>query len=154
MAQRSMRLSHWAYVLGFGCMAFLVEPILRQIGSNASFPSPLLWTLLGLAFFAERFGAMHIQLYSTTNHIVWHVANGVCGVIYLAVSFGLLNVIGVYAFPVGIIAGYYGFYSWYAAKHSYREFGLNPMTYEKSCSVAPGVVLVALVISNLIASGF
>ncbi len=153
LAQRGMRLAHWAYVLGFGCMAFLMEPILRQIGSNASFPSQLLWTLMGLAFFAERFGAMHIQLYSTTNHIIWHVANGVCGVIYLAVSFGLLKVIGVYAFPVGIIAGYYGFYSWYAARYSYREFRLNPVAYEKSCSVAPGVVLIALSIVNMFASG-
>lgn len=142
-AQRGMRLSHWAFVVGFVGTAILVRPLLEQIGSNASFPSSLLWVIMGLAFFAERFGAMHIQLYSTTNHIVWHIANGVSGIIYLGVSFGLVRTIGAYAFPVGIIAGYYGFYSWYAARCSYREFDLKAMAYEKACSFAPGIALLA-----------
>ncbi|WP_319435001.1 hypothetical protein [Mycobacterium sp. RTGN5] len=154
IAQRGMRLSHWAFVVGFLGIEFVVQPLLKFIGSNAAFPSPLLWTLMGLAFFAERFGAMHIQLYSTTNKIIWHIANGVSGTIYLIVSLGLLKVIGVYAFPVGIIVGYYGFYSWYSAKHSYQEFGVRPVAYEKSCSMIPGAVLLASFVVILVQSGF
>lgn len=154
IAQRGMRLSHWAFVIGFVGIEFVVQPFLTYIGSNAAFPSPLLWALMGLAFFAERFGAMHIQLYSTTNHIVWHIANGVSGTIYLAVSLGLLKVLGAYAFPVGIIVGYYGFYSWYAARFSYREFGLRPIAYEKSSSVVPGAALLASIAVILVQSGF
>jgi O-antigen/teichoic acid export membrane protein len=150
IAERGMRLSHWVYVLGFGGLAFLIEPILRYIGSHVAFPNPILWTLMGLAFFAERFGAMHIQLYSTTNHITWHVANGVSGVIYLAVSLGLFGLIGAYAFPVGIIAGYYGFYSWYAARQSYKAFGLTPLTFERSSSIAPATVLIVLLVGVLL----
>ncbi|MEZ0359013.1 hypothetical protein [Mycobacterium sp. SA01] len=153
IAQRGMRLSHWAFVVGFLGIEFVVQPLLRLIGSNAAFPTSLLWTLMGLGFFAERFGAMHIQLYSTTNHIVWHIANGVSGTIYLAVSFGLLKVLGAYAFPVGIIAGYYGFYSWYAARFSYREFNLRPVAYEKSCSVIPAAVLLASFVVTILQSG-
>jgi hypothetical protein len=154
IAQRAMRLSHWAFVIGFIGIEFAVQPLLRHIGSNVPFPGPLLWALMGLAFFAERFGAMHIQLYSTTNHIVWHIANGVSGTIYMAVSLGLLKVLGAYAFPIGIIAGYYGFYSWYTARCSYREFGLRPITYEKSSSLLPFGVLLVTLAAILIKSGF
>jgi hypothetical protein len=142
-AQRGMRLSHWTFVIGFVSVALLAPPLLDYIGSNAAFPGPLLWALMGLAYFAERFGAMHIQLYSTTNHIIWHIANSVSGVIYLTVSFALLKPLGAYAFPLGIIAGYYGYYSWYAARYSYREFGLRPMKFEKSSSFIPFAVLIA-----------
>ena len=142
-AQRGMRLSHWAFVLGFGGTGLLVGPLLKYIGSNASFPGPLLWILMGLAFFADRFGAMHIQLYSVTNHIIWHIANGVCGTVYLAVSLGLLHLIGAYAFPVGMIAGYYGFYSWYSARYSYAKFGLKPIAFEKTTSLRPALALLA-----------
>ena len=146
IAQRGMRLSHWSFVLGFAGTALLAEPLLRYIGSNVAFPSPLLWALMGLAYFVERFGAMHIQLYSTTNHITWHIANGVSGAIYLAVSFGLLKIIGAYAFPIGILAGYCGFYSWYAARQSYKAFGLKPLTFEKWCSITPGIGLLTIVL--------
>jgi hypothetical protein len=141
VAQRSMRLSHWTFVVAFAAAAFIAPPFLSHIGSNVAFPNPLLWTLMGLGFFAERFGAMHIQLYSTTNHIVWHIANGIGGFIYLVVSLALLKAIGVYAFPVGIIAGYYGFYSWYSAGHSFREFGIKAIAFEKSNSLVPYAVL-------------
>ena len=154
MAQRGMRLTYWAFVGGFAGIAFLAEPALRFIGSNVSFPSPLLWTLMGIAFFIERFGAMHLQLYSTTNHITWHVANGVTGLIYLTATLLLLRAIGVYAFPVGMIVGYAGFYSWYSARQSYNEFGLKPFAFEKSCSLAPGFAFVMSFTVNLFVSGF
>lgn len=149
VAQRGMRLSHWSFVVGFAGMAFLAEPLLRYIGSNVVFPSPTLWALMGLAFFVERFGAMHIQLYSTTNHITWHIANGVSGAIYLAVSLGLLKTIGANAFPVGILAGYCGFYAWYAARLSYNAFGLKPLVFEKWCSIPAGVTLLMTVAVTL-----
>lgn len=141
-AQRGMRLSYWTYVLCFASLGFIVDPFFRFIGSNAAFPNPLLWSLLGIGFFIERFGAMHIQLYSTTNQIIWHIANGMTGVIYLIVSFGLLHYIGVYAFPAGIIMGYAGFYSWFSAKHSYKAFNIRMFSFERSCIFAPGAVLI------------
>lgn len=150
VAQRGMRLSHWSFVLGFAGTALLAEPLLQCIGSNVAFPSPLLWTMMGLAYFVERFGAMHIQLYSTTNHITWHIANGVSGAIYLGVSFGLLKIIGAYAFPVGILAGYCGFYSWYAARQSYNAFGIKPVAFEKWCSIAPGAGLLMAILIILL----
>ncbi len=142
LAKRGMRWAHWSYVAGFLGLGLLGTPLLHLIGSNADFPSRPLWALLGLAFFIERYGAMHIQLYSTTNHIIWHIANGVTGVIYVVTSLLLFQHIGVYAFPVGILCGYLGFYSWYAALHSYQAFDLSFFRFEKSTVLLPlGMVL-------------
>lgn len=139
-AKRGMTFAHWTYVTGFVGLGLAGAPILRHIGSHAPFPGGLLWSLMGLAFFLERYGAMHIQLYSTTNHIIWHVANGGMGVIYLLTSCLLLKFIGVYAFAVGMIAGYLGFYCWFAAYHSYRAFSLKFMTFELRTSFAPSLL--------------
>ncbi len=142
LSKKGMSFSHWSYVAGFLILAIIGEPILQLIGSNADFPDSLLWTLLGFGFFVERYGAMHIQLYSTTNHIIWHIANGVTGLIYLVLSLILFHFIGVYAFPIAILAGYLGFYMWYAALHSYKAFGLTFVSYEKGTSFLPLVLMV------------
>jgi O-antigen/teichoic acid export membrane protein len=141
VAKRGMLLAYWTYVAGFIGLGILATPLLKLIGSNAEFVSPLLWGLMGLSIFAERYGAMHIQLYSTTNHIIWHIANGVSGVIYLVVSLALFKQIGVYAFPVGTLAGYLGFYCWYSAMHSYRAFGLKFWKFERLVMLKPLAVM-------------
>ena len=139
VARRGMRLAYWTYVTGFVGVAVLASPLLQAVGSNVPFADPRLWALLGLGFFVERYGAMHIQLYSTTNHIIWHVANGVTGIIYLTVSLSLLRSLGVYAFPVGVLAGYLGFYSWYAARHVYKAFDTTFLSFERSVAVPAAV---------------
>jgi uncharacterized membrane protein YdcZ (DUF606 family) len=98
---------------------------------------------LGLAFFTERFGAMHIQLYSTTNHIIWHVGNGVSGTIYLVVSLVTLPRLGVFAFPLGMLVGYLCFYSWYAAWHVFRTFEMDFFRFQRGTVLAPGLVVLA-----------
>jgi hypothetical protein len=137
VAKRGMLLAYWTYVAGFIGLGVLATPLLRLIGSNAEFVNPLLWGLMGLSMFAERYGAMHIQLYSTTNHIIWHIANGVSGVIYLVAALVLFKQIGVYAFPVGTLAGYLGFYCWYSAMHSYKAFGLKFWEFEMFTTIPP-----------------
>jgi len=153
-AKRGMSLSYWCYVAGFISLGLVGEPLLKLIGSNADFPTHLLWSLLGLAFFVERYGAMHLHLYSTTNHIIWHIANGITGVIYIVVSFMLFRLVDVYAFPLGLIAGYLGFYSWYSAIHSYRTFKLNFITFEKSTIFAPLCVIIIYIIIEMSTDGY
>jgi len=150
VAHRGMQYAYWTFVLGFITLGILAEPLLRLIGSNADFASPLLWSLMGLAFIVERYGAMHLQLYSTTNHIIWHIANGVSGFIYLLVSLLLFRIVGVYAFPIGILIGYLGFYAWYVAMHSYRAFNLNFWGFERSTSLVPTAALVAYILGVLL----
>jgi hypothetical protein len=137
VAKRGMTLAYWVYVVGFITLGLFATPLLKLIGSNAEFVSPLLWGIMGLSMIAERYGAMHIHLYSTTNHIIWHIAHGVSGVIYLIVSLSLFKQIGVYAFPLASLTGYLGFYSWYSAIHSYKSLGLKFWNFEKFIMIPP-----------------
>ena len=137
IAQRGMRISYLVYASGFLILGIFATPILNAINSNAEFPNSLLWFLLGIAIFIERYGAMHIQLYSITNHIIWHIANSVAGILYLVTSLYLFRLIGVYAFPLGLLVGYLCFYSWFSAKHSYSTFGINFFKLESKTSLLP-----------------
>lgn len=141
VAERGMRISYWAFVLGFICAGLLANPLMKAIGSKASFVDPALWCLMGGALFAERFGAMHIQLYSITNRIIWHIANGISGVITLFVVLLAIDQFGVYSFPLGLLAGYLGFYCWYSAAHSYKEYRLKLVVFESKTSLVPLLVL-------------
>jgi hypothetical protein len=140
-AKKGMRLSHWCYVIGFIAMGVVGKPLLKIIGSNADFPDNLLWPLMGLAFFTQRYGALHIQLYSLTNNIIWHISNGISGAIYLIVSLALIQSIGVYAFPIGLLVGYLCFHTWFPAIHSYKTFGLKFISFEKSVMLLPLAVM-------------
>jgi hypothetical protein len=150
VAKRGMILAYWTYVMGFIMLGLLATPLLKLIGSNAEFVTPLLWGIMGLSMFAERYGAMHIQLYSTTNHIIWHIANGVSGVIYLIVSLSLFKQIGVYALPLATLTGYLGFYSWYSAMHSYKSFGLNFWKFDAPAVLTPLLIIFVYVVYAII----
>jgi hypothetical protein len=150
LAEGGMRWAYWTYAAAFIVGGATGAPALRTIGSHVDFVDPHLWALLGLGLFVERYGAMHLQLYTTANHIIWHVANGASGAVYLGVSLALLPLCGVYAFPLGVLAGYAGFYAWYSAIHSYRQFGLRFWAFEKRTSLLPFTVVVVYVVRSML----
>ncbi len=135
LASKGMKFSYWVFVAGFIIVGALLPPFLMFIGSNAEFVSPSLWAILGFGFLFERFGSMHLQFYSLTNHIIWHIANGISGIITIISIIALYGLIGIYAFPVGFLMGYLGFYAWYSAKHSYKAFGIKFINFEKKTSL-------------------
>jgi len=138
--QRAMARAHWVYVAGILGVALLATPLLHLIGSKVNFVSIDLWLLMGLAFFLERMGAMHMQFYSLSNHILWHIANAVAGSIYLITAIILAPQIGIWAFPLGIVAGYAGFYTWYSMRLSYHHYGINPFRFELKASFLPAAI--------------
>jgi len=138
--QKGMARAHWVYVAGILAVAWTVQPLLHLIGSKVAFVSPTLWLFMGLAFFIERMGAMHLQFYSLSNHILWHIANGVAGTIYLVISILLLPHIGVAAFPAGIVAGYAGFYTWFAMYLVHKHYKQDTLAFELFCSIQPALV--------------
>lgn len=143
LARRGMTWSYWTFVAGFVGVGLLADTLLEAVDSHTPFVSPGLWSLLGIAIFVERYGAMHVNLYSTTNHIIWHVANGVSGLVFVVVSALLFPHIGVYAFPAGLLAGNLGFYAWYSALHSYRAFNLGFWSFERA-NMLPALAVVLL----------
>jgi hypothetical protein len=148
-AARGVALSHWTYVAGALALVALGPRLLDTIGSSVRLPGEALMTLLMLAFFVERYSAMHIQIYSLTNHIVWHIANGVTGALMIAVGLLLLPLIGATAMPAAMLAAYLGFCSWYAARLSARSLGIplaqfdRKTMYSPAASLAAGLALIA-----------
>lgn len=131
VARRGMFLSHLAFIIGVVSVAVSSSYLMRILHSHVPFVSTELWLLLGIAFFIHRFGAMHIQLYMTTNHIISHIADGVSGMLYIISAICLAKYIGLYAIPIGMLIGYLGFYSWYAAFYSYRSLLITAWKFEK-----------------------
>lgn len=142
-ASRGVALSHWTYVAGALGLVALGPWLLDAIGSSVRLPGEGLMTLLVLAFFAERYSAMHIQIYSLTNHIVWHIANGVTGALMIAVGLLLLPLMGASAMPAAMLAAYLGFCSWYAARLSARSLGMRLTQFDRKTMYAPAALLAA-----------
>ena len=146
--KRGMFLSHMVYIVGFISVGLLSGTLLKLINSQVQFVSQPLWILLGLAFFAHRFGAMHMQVYMSTNHIISHIVDGISGVICIISTVLLSNYIGVYAIPVGMLIAYLGFFSWYAAKYSYSSLQVKFWDFEKSTSLVAILILLGYVFVN------
>jgi len=143
MAQRGMRIAYWVFVAGALAVALAVDPLLQAIGSRTPFVAPGVWALLALAFFAERFGAMHLQLYSLTNHIVWHIANGVTGMVMIVVAVLAFPRLGPYAFPAAMLFACLGFYCVYAVAHTRAAYKLRVLRFESSTAMPAAAALCA-----------
>jgi len=150
VAKRGMFLSHLVFALGVIAVGLSSTYLLHILHSQISFVNQWMWLLLGFAFFVHRFGAMHIQIYSTTNHIISHVADGVSGLIYILSSIILIKYIGIYAVPVGMLLGYFGFYAWYAARYSYKSLNVFSLNFEFRTSLLPLLLLLTYFIILLL----
>jgi len=153
LAQQGIRRAQWVLVAGLVLATFLATPLLQLIGSRTPFVDDRVWALMALAFFVERFGAMHMQLYSLTNHIVWHIANGATGLAMIAASLLLYPRIGEPALPAGMLIAYGAVYATYAARLSSRAFSFSLLRFEARAGLPPLVVLlVALAVRSALAN--
>jgi len=150
IAKRGMRFSHWLYSIGFIAFGIVAPWALTLIKSNTGFVPQSLWAILGLGLFAERYGAMHLQLYTLTNKVVWHIVNGITGGITLLIAFFTLNPLGIYAFPVGYTFANIGFYAWYSAKLSYQTFKMSFRNLEFVTFVIPLCIYIAYTIASFV----
>jgi hypothetical protein len=150
VAQRGMWLAHWVFLIGVVAVAVLAQPLLDLIGSRTPFVSLFFWVAMAMAFFAERYGAMHIQLYTLTNHVIWHIANGVTGVLMLLFAWVFYPWLQLLAFPVGMLIAYLGFYVWYAVRHSRTAFGLHLFSFESRAAIPPALGLFCLAALSLL----
>lgn len=140
-ARIGMRRANWILLLGIVVVGLSADPILALVGSQTPFVPNSVWLLLGLAALTERIGAMHLQLYSTTNHIVWHVANGITGGIMLCAIPFCYSKLGVLGLPLGMLIGYIVFYLPYCTHKSYSRFELKFFHMDGFSSVVPALLL-------------
>lgn len=144
LAGRGERGTYWVFVLSVSLAGAGLPVLFGLVGSNVAFAPTQFWWLLSVAFFAERFGAMHLQLYSTSNHIVWHIANGVVALVMALAIAGFWPMLRFNAVPLGLLLAYGGFYAWYCARLSYQDLRLRPWAWERKTSFFPAMVLLVL----------
>lgn len=150
IARIGMHWTNWMVLAGVLGVGLFGEALLELINSKTSFVALAIWGMLGLAILVERVGAMHLQLYSTTNHVVWHIANGVSGIIMLTAIPFAYERFGVLGFPLGILIGYVTFYVPYSMRLSYRAFKLRITDMDLSASVIPVLLLLGLELALLV----
>ena len=148
LAARGMALAQWSLVAGIVAVALGAHTVLESIHSAIAFVSPDVWAVMGLAFFVERFGAMHLQLYSLTNHIVWHIANAVTGILMIGLSVILYPLFGLIALPTSMLVAYSGFYSLYAFNKSSNLFCFNFFDFERKACL-PSLFILIIVLSGI-----
>nr|QQZ51595.1 hypothetical protein JKL49_11745 [Phenylobacterium glaciei] len=142
VAARGMALALGAFVVGAVGVTIAAPILLKLIGSNVHFPGFAMSALLALAFFVERYGAMHVQIYSLTNHIIWHVINGVTGVLMVLLFFVLWPLIGPLAMPAAMLGAYLGFCSWYARSLSVKSLETHGWAMDRRTALLPGLALI------------
>jgi len=143
-SQKAMKLSYFLFFSGIVVLLFFGNDMLSLIKSNIALPPYLFLYVFGLGYLFERFGAMHIQLYTTTNDVIWHKANGFTAIIMVCVGTPLLFIDSTYAFPIAFLAGNIFFYSWYSSSHSYKSLNITFAKYEKYLFI-PGMIVYAII---------
>lgn len=91
-----------------------------------------LWYLALAAFFVERLGALNLQLYSISNHILWHIANGATGIVMLVLAYFFHSVYGIVAFPLSMLIAYLLFYTPYSMYFSNKLFSSLSISWWRS----------------------
>jgi hypothetical protein len=146
IARRGMFLSN-ALLSFMVLVAAAVLPVFAWIGGDEVTNVPLLlWVLIGLAACLERIGAMHLQLYSQTNHIVWHWANGGTALLFVFFVWILLSHMGMFAFPVSLCLAILIFYLPFSMRYSYKHFELPIPSFELGTSVVPLLIILLLLL--------
>jgi O-antigen/teichoic acid export membrane protein len=147
-AGSGMLRSTWSLVLGLVFVGLFANNILAFIGSETPFVDADIWWVMSFAMLIERVGAMHLQLYSATNHIVWHVANGISGLVMLVSIPMLYYAFGVIGLPLGALLGFGLFYLPYSISKSYSRFDLRFTTFDAWANALPAGFLLIFALAN------
>lgn len=143
-ARSAMALSAWAFALGSLTLGLAGPQAVALIGSETPFVSPPVWWTLALANMLMLAGAMHIQLYTVTNHVVWHISNGISGTVMLALMPPFFAALGLVGLPLATLTGVAVFYLPYAATKARRRFRMAFGIRDVVGWVTPALILGAL----------
>src|SRR3569833_2451364 len=94
-----------------------------------------------------RKSAMHIQLYSTTFHIIWHWINGISSLILVLIVFLGTKVIGIWSIPIGYIISFGLIYMLLTMRYSFRYLGVRITEFERINAIFPMALLLYIAIS-------
>lgn len=152
IVSRSYSNSNWFFVIIFSFIISFAPILFELINSSQYFSKPYLWYLMGIAFFADRFGNNHLQIFNTTNIIVGHKLSAISGIIQILFIFLTYKFLNIYAFPVGIALGYILYFNWNSAKLSYQSLKSNFVDFERRGSLLQTLFLIVILALNILLS--
>lgn len=154
LALATQRIKYTLLILTFsmGIIILFGNYILKLINSNVNLVNNNMLIILMLAAFFERYGALHIQLLSLSNNIIWHIANSITGTLFVVFSYCLVNLGAepVFAFSSALLVSYILFYSWYSSYKSYAFYKMNFLETEYRTTLMPIVLMSTIIILNYI----
>jgi len=148
LAFERMKISLTIFVAFTGLLIFFGKPVLTLIGSNVQLVSQNILFILMIGYFIERYGAFHTQLYSFSNNIIWHITNGITGILFIVFSFVFIHYIKntSLAFALAILFSYLSFYGWYSAHVSYKFYKMDFLSTEYKTTLMPFVIVLLTVV--------
>lgn len=148
-ARKRFLATNWLLVAGLASLGLMGPWLLRLIGSSTDFVAANVWLVMSIAAILDRTGAMHLQLYSLTNHILWHVANGVTGILALLLAIPLYVKFGILGVALGFAIASACFYVPFCLRKSYVEYKLAPSTMDVIGAVIPACVLTIVLVLRI-----
>jgi hypothetical protein len=148
LSKERISLSMWIFFIIALVLQYFGEFLFTLIGSNISFPPKFYWSVFILAFAFERLGAMHIQLYTVTNNIIWHISNGIAGVLFILSSLVFNNLYGIIAFPMAYLFSNALFFTPFNIYYSSKAFNINIFKFERYASLPILLLLILNIIIN------
>ena len=131
IAKRGSSLAHGVFGFGIITVGALFNVLIKLANSNVEFVSVDLWFLMGIAYVVHRYGAIHMQIYLTTNHVITHIVDSISGLIFILATYLLIGRYDVYAFPMAMIIGFISFYAWYAPYKSLKSMNVSIWNFDK-----------------------
>lgn len=116
----------------------VVFVLVNNLGIRVAFVTPLVWAALCVSIFIVRYGAIHLHLFTVTNEIRLHIANGLFAVFCL-LPLVILNEPPLLAYP--IIQGCAAIlYSVYARRQTFKALAY-PLSRDVYLAFLPTVIL-------------
>jgi hypothetical protein len=139
----SMRATFWLLAAGLVGTALFAPSVLHWIGSRTAFVEPCVFAALAGSIFLERYGATHLNVFMTTNRVVIHVANGIAGLLTIALAYLLYRHMGLIGIPLASLLANAVWYAPYCAMKSRLVLGGEVLAFERATSIGPAATLVA-----------
>jgi hypothetical protein len=143
LLRRGMGWTHAAVVLGVFAYAIFAGPLLELIGSKSVVFDPKLWALFALNVFFDRYTAMLQQVRNLTNRPAEHIGMLGYSSVMLITLFIALPHLGMYAFPLSMLAAQVLFALWFGGAVAFRALAVNPLKFEMKLAL-PAFAVVAL----------
>jgi len=118
---------------------------LQRLGWGSYVFEPVVWTILAIGLFAQRYGASYLQHYTITNHVIWHWLDGIGAILNITLCIALIPILGANGAALGYLISVFPIYVIVPPMLCKKVFGIDwPRNDLNSSLIAFSFLLVFL----------